>query len=416
MSDIHIAVIGAGVRGLAYAKHVTASGKASVVAVADPEPGRRQKLIGAVGAPIQEFTDWRDLVGRERIADAVVIATQDADHRDAAVALIELGYHVLLEKPMATTESDAADIVEAAERAGVLLAVCHVMRHTPYTRTLRQVLSSGILGDVVSIEHLEPVGWWHQAHSYVRGHWRREADSAPMLLTKSVHDIDWLNHVVGLEPQWVSSMGGLYHFRPEQKPDGATDNCLSCPLEPTCPYSAPRLYLGCLGDPAKERWPLTPVTDARTPAGVVAALRDGPYGRCVYSCDNDVVDHQVVSIQYENSVTASFTMVAFSPSESRQTRIFGTHGSLRGDGRQLHLTDFRNDNRHAIDTQAAGSATAGGGHGGGDRGLIDAFLASIRIGKPTAALGTPRESLASHRLAWAAERSRTTNTMLHLAG
>ena len=343
----------------------------------------------------------------------MVIATQDTEHAEPAAALAEIGYHVLLEKPMAATEPDATRIVEAARTAGVVLAVCHVLRYTPYARRLGRILDSGLLGDVVTVEHLEPVGWWHQAHSYVRGAWGREAESSPMLLAKSVHDIDWLNHIVGRPASRVASFGGLHHFRPERRPDGAADNCLDCPVEPTCPYSAPRLYLGCLGNPALEAWPLSTVTEARTPDGVIDALRSSRYGRCVYAGDNDVVDHQVVSIEYDNGTTASFTMTGFTAPRPRQTRICGSHGFLEGDGRELYVTDFRTGDRQTVGGARDTTVDAASGHGGGDRGIVDAFLDAVGRGDASA-LTSPEESLESHRVAWAAERARREHRVVEI--
>ncbi|NEE03188.1 Gfo/Idh/MocA family protein [Phytoactinopolyspora halotolerans] len=413
---ITIAVVGAGNRGRAYARWAAASGKARIVAVADPDPARQKSLGDEAGVPADRLFDgWQELAAVPRVADAAVIATQDTLHVEPSEALARAGYHILLEKPMATTEQGAQRILAAVRQAGVRLAVCHVLRYMPYTQALRRIIDSGQIGEIVSVEHLEPVGWWHQAHSYVRGNWRREADSSPMLLAKSVHDLDWLNHMIGRRPARVASFGSLHHFRPEQRPTGAADNCLDCPIESSCPYSAPRLYLSCLGDPAWEDWPLSTVTDARTPAGVLDALRTGPYGRCVYDCDNDVVDHQVVSIEYEGGVTASFTMTAFTPHMFRQTRIFGTHGYLEGDGKQISLLDFRTRDRHVITTTTGDDATAAGGHGGGDKALVDAFVDAVAAGGTSPTLASPEDSYASHRLVWAAERARTTGSVVDLS-
>jgi predicted dehydrogenase len=188
------------------------------------------------------------------------------------------------------------------------------------------VVVDGRLGEIVGVEHLEPVGWWHFAHSFVRGNWRRLDGSGPMLLTKSCHDLDWLRYIVGRSAVAVASRGGLHHFTPANRPAGAADRCLDCAVEPTCPYSAVRLYVGSLGDPVRERWPLSIVTTDLTEAGMRQALRDGPYGRCVYSCDNDVVDHQVVTVDFEGGVTATLTVSAFTPMGRRRTRIMGTPG------------------------------------------------------------------------------------------
>jgi predicted dehydrogenase len=416
MNDtVTFALVGAGQRGAGYARLVAGTGRARVVAVAEPWPTRRAAAAAEheIAADLV-MEDWRALAARPKLADAVLICTQDADHVEPAVAFAELGYDVLLEKPMATSEDDCRRIVDAVEKAGVIFGVCHVLRYTPYTRALRRELDTGRIGDIVSVEHLEPVGWWHQAHSYVRGNWRREDTSTFMLMSKSCHDIDWLAHVIGLPVRKVASFGGLYHFRPENKPAGASGRCLDCVVEQDCPYSAVKLYMPAVRDPARHHWPLSVITEEYTEEAVRTALADGPYGRCVYDCDNDVVDHQVVSLEYEGGVTASFTMTAFSPSMHRKTKIFGTHGYLEGDGDILRVQDFRTGEWDEIDTRATGDATAGGGHGGGDEGLIEAFVTAVAQRDPAEVLSGPAESLDSHRVVWAAERARRTSSVVTL--
>ncbi|NUR82751.1 MAG: Gfo/Idh/MocA family oxidoreductase [Nonomuraea sp.] len=412
---ITLAVIGAGLRGIGYARHALNSGRARVVAVAEPDPLRRQSLADEHGIPAANvFADWRDLLAGDRLADAIIVATQDRLHVEPAVRAAELGYHILLEKPMAPTEEEATAIAEAAERHGVLLAVCHVMRYTPYTRALKELVDSGRIGQVMNIQHLEQVGWWHHAHSFVRGNWRNEDESAPMLLAKACHDLDWIVHLKGALPERLSSFGNLVHFRPEQRPAGATGRCLDCPVEATCPYSAKRLYLGCLGDPVKEYWPLSAVTHDHTEEGVLTALREGPYGRCVYASDNDVVDTQVVTMEFADGTSATCTVTAFAALEHRKTRVFGTHGSIEGDGVTLRLHDFLTDEVSVIDTRSDAGASAATGHGGGDGALLDAFVAAVAGGDPSLVLTSGQESLATHRVVWAAERARHTGTVVPL--
>lgn len=414
-TPVTFAVVGAGVRGQTYAACAAATGKASVVAVAEPRPHARTTLATAHDIPDDAvFDDWRALLDRPRLADVAVIATQDADHVEPAVALARKGYHLLLEKPMATSEADCERIVAAAEEAGVFLAVCHVLRYMPYSRRLKSLVDAGRIGDIVSIEHLEPVGWWHQAHSYVRGNWRREDTSTFMLMAKSCHDLDWLTHVIGRPAERVSSFGGLYEFRPERRPEGAADRCLDCAVESTCPYSAPRIYLPLVSEPDRL-WPLSAITEDRSEEGVLTALREGPYGRCVYACDNDVVDHQVVNLEYSGGVTASFTMTAFTPLDFRKTRIFGTRGQIEGDGRSITVHDFVDGSTEVIEVDAGGGATADDGHGGGDQGLVDAFVEAVATGDAGHILSSGRESLATHRLVWAAEHARRSGTVVELS-
>ncbi|MFG3259567.1 Gfo/Idh/MocA family protein [Streptomyces sp. NPDC048172] len=402
---VRVALVGAGNRGLTYAEWIKAHPeRAELVAVADPRPAAR----AASGAAV-EHEDWRDLVAGERTADAVIVATQDRDHLEPVRALAEAGYAILAEKPLAPTEEATRALVRAVEEAGVLFAVCHVMRYTPYTDLVKRVVDSGVLGQLVSVDHLEPVGWWHFAHSYVRGPWRSERDSSPMLLAKSCHDLDWIAYVMGVRIEEVSSFGGLAHFRPENAPEGSADRCLDCAVERECPYSALKLYLPTLREQGAV-WPVTHVTEATDEAGLLTALREGPYGRCAYRSDNDVVDHQVLAMRLAGGVTATFQMVAFTEQTHRQTRIFGSHGWLRGDGERVTVQDFRTGEETVHDLGASGS-NAADGHGGGDTALVEAFVRAVAEGDPGAVRSGTAASLGSHLAAFAAERARHTGTV-----
>ena len=267
----------------------------------------------------------------------------------------------------------------------------------------------------MSAQHLEPVGFLHQAHSYVRGPWRREAAASFMLLAKSCHDLDWLQYVVGRPIRRVSSFGGLAHFRPEHRPAGAADRCLDCGVEPACPYSAVRFYSRCLAERGGG-WPLDAVVDDDTEAALLAALRHGPYGRCVYGTDNDVVDHQVVAMEFDGGATGTFTMTGFNAGGHRRTRLFGTHGELEGDGETVRVFDFLTEQTEVLAASPPGDATAGGGHGGGDWGLMDAFVQAVATGDRSLVRSGPRESLAAHLAVFAAERARHDGVVTVVAG
>jgi predicted dehydrogenase len=415
MAPVTLIVVGAGQRGAGYARWVRQHPeRASVVAVAEPGEARRARLAAEHGiATRNAAADWRQLAGRGRFADAVLICTQDRMHTEPAEAFAALGYHILLEKPMAPDEAGCRRIVAAVEQAGVMFAVGHVLRYTPYTRAVKEVVDSGQLGDIMSVQHLEPVGFWHHAHSYVRGNWRRADIAASMLMAKSCHDLDWLQYILGRVPLRVSSFGSLTHFTAARRPEGAADRCAACPVEADCPYSAPRFY-GDLLERGEHGWPLSVVIDDFTPAALDEALRDGPYGRCVYACDNDVVDHQVVALEFPGATTATFTMTAFSRAAPRSTRLFGTRAELDGDGQTIRVYDFLARAERLI-TPAATDEANGGGHDGGDAGLIDAFTAAVAAGDRTLIKSGPRESLASHLAVFAAERSRLNGTVESIA-
>ncbi len=377
-----------------------------IVGVAEPRAALRARIAAEHAiAPARAVADWRELA-TAGLADGAIIATPDALHAEPAVAFAELGYHLLLEKPMAPGPDDCRRIVGAAERHRVMLAVCHVLRYTRYTEQLVAAVAAGRIGDVVSLAHLEPVGYWHQAHSFVRGNWNNAARSAPMLLAKSCHDLDWIRHVVGRRCTQVASFGGLQHFRREAAPQGAAARCLDCAVEPTCPYSARKIYLGRV-DAGYTGWPVDVVAPEQvTRASVTDALRAGPYGRCVYACDNDVVDHQVVAMQFEGGATATFTMTGFTRQRDRETRIFGTRGELFGDGRRLELYDFLTDRTETLDTGVAADGSIVTGHGGGDAGLMEAFVSAVASGDPSLIRSGPAESLETHLMVFAAEEAR----------
>ena len=410
MAPVSIIVIGAGQRGAGYARWALRNpDRAAVVAVAEPNETRRARLAAEHGiAAGNAAADWRELAERGRFADAVLICTQDRMHVEPAEAFAALGYHILLEKPMAPDEAGCRRIVAAVEDAGVMLAVGHVMRYTPYTSAVKEIVDSGELGEIMSVQHLEPVGFWHQAHSYVRGNWRRADLAASMLMAKSCHDLDWLQYILGRPPLRVSSFGSLAHFTAASRPAGAADRCLACPAEAGCAYSATRFY-GDLLQRGEHRWPLSVVIDEFTPAALDEALRTGPYGRCVYGCDNDVVDHQVVALEFPGATTATFTMTAFAEAARRSTRLFGTRAELTGDGHSVRVYDFLARAERLITPEPADAVE--GGHGGGDAGLMDAFTAAVAAGRRELIKSGPRESLASHLAVFAAERARLNGTV-----
>jgi predicted dehydrogenase len=401
MAPVRLIVVGAGSRGAVYAAWAREHPEAArVVAVAEPREALRARMVRDHAATVEHA-----------FADAVVLATPDALHAEPAIAFAGLGYHLLLEKPMAPTAEECRRIVAAVEQAGVIFAVCHVLRYTRYTETLKQLVDEGRIGSLVSVAHLEPVGYWHQAHSFVRGNWASEARSSSMLLQKSCHDLDWLRHVVGRRCVQVSSFGSLVHFVPQAAPPGAAARCLDCPppIETRCPYSARKIYLGRV-DAGYTGWPVDVLTTDLTREGVTAALRTGPYGRCVYACDNDVVDHQVVNLLFEGGITGSFTMTGFTRGRDRETRLFGTHGELYGNGRTIELHDFLTDRTYSFDVNVASDGTIVSGHGGGDARIMEAFVAAVATGDRGRIRSGPAESLESHLMVFAAEASRKDGT------
>lgn len=402
-------LLGAGDRGFrSYAPYALEHpDELDFVAVAEPDPVRRGRFAEAHRIPPElQFATWEDLLARGRIADALFNCTQDRAHYPSTKAAIDAGYHVLLEKPMAERLEHVVSLVQAAEKTDCLLQVCHVLRYTNMFSTLHDVLASGRIGDIITVEHRENVVFWHMAHSYVRGHWRNSELSSPMILAKCCHDLDLLYWNMGLPADRLQSFGSLMHFRPEKAPPGAMPRCTDgCPVE--CKYDARRLYLR----PDITGWPVTAITEDLTPQGRWRAIETGPYGRCVWHCDNNVVDHQTVNMQFPGGATVTLFIHGHAYEESRTMRYDGTRATLRGKfedkmGR-IEIYDHLTGRCEKIDIGAGPS-----GHGGGDFGLVRSFVRAVR--GENQPLTTGRESLESHLMAFAAETSRLRHTVIEM--
>jgi len=230
MKKITFIIIGGGGRGTIYSRHIRRlNPDAEVVAIAEPRDFFRNRIGDDHNIPeSRRFRDWHELLNQPKIADAVIIATQDRMHVEPAIAFANLKYDILIEKPLAPTPQECTDLIAAAKRNKIILAACHVLRYTNYTRTLKKVIDSGKLGKVMTVQRLEPVGHWRFAHSYVRGKWNREETSSSVLLAKSIHDLDWICYIINSKPKNVSSFGSLMFFRRENQPEGAADRCLDC--------------------------------------------------------------------------------------------------------------------------------------------------------------------------------------------
>ena len=415
---VTLAVLGAGARGTGYAKYAEKyPDLLKIVAVADPIDLRRNSMGDAYDIPEDKrFISWEDFVKEPKMCDGVIISTQDALHEAPAIACAKLGYHILLEKPMATTADACRRIVAAVKASGVMMAVCHVLRYTKYTAGVKKILSDGEIGDIMTIQHLEPLGYWHQAHSFVRGNWRNESESSPMLLAKSCHDVDWLRGIVGKKCTRIHSFGTVRHFHKAEQPAGAADRCTDCPdkIESFCPYSAKKIYFRDRLCKGAIYWPTNVLTPDPTPDSLDEALKTGPYGRCVYCCDNDVVDNQVVNMIFEDGSTCQMLMTGFNFHGSRNTRIFGSKGELEVDGRYIKVRHFLDDSERVIDTETLNDGGILTGHGGGDLGLMECFVKALANNDPSYILSGVDETLESHLMVFAAEESRKTNTVVEI--
>lgn len=411
MAAITLALLGAGNRGAnAYGQYVLRHpDEFRFVAVAEPRPDVRESFTAIHGIPPENAYDsWEELLARPRLADALIVATPDRLHYAPAMAALAQGYDILLEKPISPEPDECILLAEEAERRHKLLLVCHVLRYTPFFSTIKDFIDQGRIGRVVSIQHNENVGYWHMAHSYVRGNWRQSAESNPMILAKSCHDMDILLWLAGADCTRLSSFGTLSFFKPENAPLGAARRCLDgCSAEAGCPFSARRIYLG-----DNTGWPASVISFDTSLEARTRALMEGPYGRCVFACDNDVVDHQVVAMEFANGVTAAFTMCGLTHDISRTIKIMGTAGEIRGhmERNEIALYGFLDDRVMVVRPQRPGSS----GHAGGDDGLMRGFRTALRSGRPEAGLTSIRASLQSHLMAFAAEYGRINGSVVEL--
>jgi predicted dehydrogenase len=398
---LELILLGAGGRGYrAYGSYAVAHpGEVQFVAVAEPDPARRERFSEAHGIPAdRQFHSWEDLLRQPRLGQAAVNTTMDRMHHPSTLALLAAGYDVLLEKPMAATPAECVELVGTANRLGRVLQIGHVLRYAPFFVAVHDLVTNGRLGEIISFEWNENLVYWHFAHSFVRGNWGNSARSGPMILTKCCHDLDLFVWMLG-RPLKVASFGSLTKFCADRVGPEIPARCTDgCPIEAECPYYAPRLYI----DNNPGSWARDPVSLDHRPAALRRALETGPYGRCVYRSDNDVVDHQVVLFEYASGVTAKLTMQGASPVEGRTLRIDGKRATL-----------FGNESRSALEVHDHLTGTVekiqplvpASGHGGGDEGIMRDFVRALRDGERRV-LTSASESLESHLLAFAAEEAR----------
>jgi predicted dehydrogenase len=423
---IELVLIGAGGRGAhAYASYAFANpGAVRFTAVAEPDPIRRTRF--AQEHDLDEgqcFESWEELLAKGQLAQGVIIATQDQMHVEPAIQAMDLGYDVLLEKPMADSLEGCVALAQAAERTGRQLQICHVLRYTPFWRTLHDVIRSGRLGEIVTVEHRENVAYYHMAHSFVRGNWRNKALSTPMILAKCCHDLDLLVWNLEDPVARLASFGSLKHFRSENVGPEIPARCTDgCPIEQECPYSAVGIYLNgrllpgdrvlAEGETAPPSWPLMAMTHDMSWEGRKRALEEGPYGRCVYRCDNDVVDHQTVMMETESGASVTLIMHGHSSEEHRSMRYDGSRATLRarfGHHSEIAIYDHGAKEPEIVPIPEGRYAS---GHGGGDWATMEAFVGLLR--GESEGLTDVRTSLESHLLAFAAEEARLTGQVMDM--
>jgi predicted dehydrogenase len=403
------AILGAGGQGSMFSRWIREhSDCARVVAVADPDPVRRKRVADdhKLGNDAQ-YERWEELLAKPKLADVVVNTTMDRMHLPSSVKALSLGYHMILEKPMATSLADCIAIDRARREFKRIVAIDHCMRYTAIYQELKRLVDSGVIGELVSFDQLEAVEHLHQSHSFVRGNWGNESRSTFMLLAKSCHDVDILAHLTGKPCLRVSSFGSLKYFNKEHAPKGAPQFCTDgCPAEATCAYSSLKVYATQNGSwiPGHAGFTQTNFEER------LEALRHSRFDRCVFQTDNDVVDHQVVAFEFEGGITGTFTMTAFTPFGGRFLRLHGTHGFIRAESDtgsiEIHRHADRKVDKIVIPTTVHNSA---------DDCIMRNFIQALRQNEPNLVHTPTDESLRTHTIAFAAEKSRREKRTVEIA-
>lgn len=391
--------LGAGNRGNVYGNYaVQYPEHLKIVGVADPIDIRKERYSEKHAIPAENrFVTWEDVFKRPKFADAIIISTPDNLHYGPCMKALSMGYDILLEKPIAPTEKECRKILALAKKTNRIVAVCHVLRYSPYFIKVRELIQKGSIGELISIQHLEPIQHIHMSHSYVRGNWHNSKETTPIILAKSCHDLDILRWLVGSSCEKITAFGDLKWFKKENTPVGATPRCTDgCAIEKECPYSALKIYYR---DRQRTHVFDLPTEEEKQGEAILDRLKTTNYGRCVYQMDNDQPDHYTTNLQFSNGVTAAFSMEAFTSYEGRRTRVMGSHGDIVGDMSQFTLTNFLTGEK----TEWQQNSDA---HGGGDWNLVSDWIQAVSQQNAGLLSSSIDASVESHIIGFTAEKSR----------
>lgn len=412
---ITVSIIGVGARGgHTYGRYMNElKDNFKILSLCDVSEVRLKKYGEMFSVPEENRFLNEDEFFKQKRSDLLVIATLDKLHIHMAKKALALGYDLLMEKPISDNANDLAELVEIAQKNGRMVMVCHVLRYTVMVRKIKELLDGGAIGKLVSVDHTENVVFWHEAHSYVRGNWHRSEETSPMILAKCCHDLDLLQYFVGSRCDSVASMGSLAYFKAENKPEGASERCICCKYVDECPYSAKRIYIDCWIDEGKPAmlFPMSNITDAYplTEEALRKAITENDYGKCVFACENNVVDNQTVIMQFENGVTATLKMEAFVKYGGRDIRFFGTEGELDlcEANDEIILKKYLGDDEKWKISQLVDDwgGQGDGAHGGGDNRMIDRLYQIYTTDRKDADSSLVN-SVESHYMGLAAEESR----------
>ncbi|XVJ66893.1 MAG: Gfo/Idh/MocA family oxidoreductase [Lacibacter sp.] len=391
---------GAGNRGnvygdmaIQYPDRINIIGVAEPIAIRNERYAQKHKIKDE-----NRFKTWEDVFKKPKFADAIIITTPDNLHYGPCMKALEMGYDVLLEKPISPSEKECRNILAMVKKTGRIVAVCHVLRFAPYFSKLKELINNGSIGNLISVHHFEPIEHIHMSHSFVRGNWHNSKQAAPIILTKSCHDLDIIRWVVNKPSKSIHALGNLSWFTLKNAPEGSTERCTDgCKAEAACPYSALKIYT------RNNEWTYVfdlPEDKSKQAAYIMEQLKSTNYGRCVYRMDNDQCDHYTTNILFEDDVTVSFTMEAFTSYDGRRTRVMGSMGDIVGDMRSLTHTDFRTGK---VNTYNFGN----NGHGDGDWPLAINWVNAVANQDPSILSSSIDASIESHLMAFAAEKSRS---------
>jgi hypothetical protein len=414
-------IIGAGHRAMLYASYANDHpDELAIVGVADPSPLRQEQAAQAFDIPPERrFDTAEQLASVPRFADFAINGTMDHQHVPTSLPLLERGYHLLLEKPFATSADEMWQLVQTARQYDRKVAICHVLRYAPFYAAIRRKVIEGEIGDILNVQAAEHVSYHHVAVGFVRGKWnRKDHCRSGMLMAKSCHDLDliaWMKS--GVRPSRVASFGSNFQFRPEKTPAGAGTRCLmDCPIEADCLYSARKHYVDHPDRWAYYVWDSLEHLPNSTIADKIESLKTSPYGRCVWKTDMDVVDHQSVLIDFKDGCTATLNMIGGAARPSRSLHLIGTAGEIRGCLEDSRFTILHADTRpghetaeEVVDLNVQGDMVgASGGHAGGDLRLVADFVRLLN-GEPRSISSTELEdSINGHLIGFCAERARET--------
>ena len=403
-------VIGAGSRGRIYGDWAVRN-DIRIAAVAEKRPDRLKSAADDWHVPENmRFSEGSELLALGKIADAAIICTLDRDHFGHVMLALRAGYDVLLEKPISPDPRECIQIENTANSLGRKVTVCHVLRYTNFFGSIKDILDSGELGKIVAIKHSENIGNFHMAHSFVRGNWRNDSLSSPIIMQKSCHDLDILLWLTGKRCKKVAAFGSLSYFRPENAPEGASLRCSDCPVAMQCRFEAKKAYLPTLG-----QWPTDVVCLEQTEEALMQALKTGPYGRCVFHCDNNVCDHMSIIMEFEDGITATFSLTAQTSACHRNLHIMCQDGEIEADDgkRQILVRRHVSSQADTFEERVIHVRTNGSGHGGGDAGIMEDFTASVRGGVEESRSSISR-SVESHLMACAIEQARLTGKVVDM--